>query len=64
MEGGNRLVGPVVQRTFVVFRNRYVAVVITVVWLVVFLALWVISGCPEMRAVVVVFFSELAGHEC
>ena len=58
------MVGPVVRRTFVVFRNRYVAVVIIVVWLVVFFALWVIRGCPKMRAVVVVFFSELAGHEC
>ena len=57
------MVGPVVQRTFLVLRDRCVAVVITVVWLVVFLAFRVISGCPEMRAVVVIFFSELAGHE-
>ena len=58
------MIGHVAQQTFVVLCNRYIAVVIAVVWLVVFLALWVISGCPEMRAVVVVFFSELAGHEC
>ena len=48
---------------FAVFRDGRVAVVIAVVWLVVFFILKVVSGSPEMRAVVVIFFSEFAGHE-
>ena len=64
MEGGDHQAGVTGWWLLAVFRDADIAVIIFVVVVVVLFFLQVLGSCPEMCAVIIIFFSKFAGHEC